>query len=131
MSDEEEVTYPIDDVLAALEHAEHMTLEQIEAPIKEIEAQEEPLPPGDRGVREAATGCDVLQEVQPVSPVDREEEACPSDAVPVANITNLNSTISARPGTSSPAHAGDDRTDQGLVAVEPEGEADQDRCEGH
>ena len=44
MSDEQQVTYPIDDVLAALEHAEHLTLEQIEARIKEIEAQEEPLP---------------------------------------------------------------------------------------
>ena len=29
-----------------------------------------------------------------------------------------------------PAHAGDARTNQGLVAVEPEGEADQDRFEG-
>ena len=44
MSDEEEVTYPIDDVLAALQHAEHMTLEQVEARTKEIEAEEEPLP---------------------------------------------------------------------------------------
>ena len=44
MSDEEEVTYPIDDVLAALQHAEHMTVEQIQARISEIEAQEEPLP---------------------------------------------------------------------------------------
>lgn len=39
VSDEEEVTYPIDDVLAALQHAEHMTLEQIEARIKEIGAR--------------------------------------------------------------------------------------------
>ena len=31
MSDDEEVIYPIDDVLAALQHAEHMTLELIEA----------------------------------------------------------------------------------------------------
>ena len=30
-----------------------------------------------------------------------------------------------------PAHAGDARTDQRLVAVEPEGEADQDRRQGH
>ena len=44
MRDEDEVTYPIDDVLAALEHAEHMTLEQIEARIMEIEAEKEPLP---------------------------------------------------------------------------------------
>ena len=44
MRDEDEVTYPIDDVLAALEHAEHMTLEQIEARITEIEAEEMPLP---------------------------------------------------------------------------------------
>ena len=44
MRDEDEVTYPIDDVLAALEHAEHMTLEQIEARIMEIEAEEVPLP---------------------------------------------------------------------------------------
>ena len=44
MRDEEVVTYPIDDVLAAFEHAEHMTLEQIEARIMEIEAEEEPLP---------------------------------------------------------------------------------------
>src|SRR5215475_5824088 len=29
-----------------------------------------------------------------------------------------------------PAHTGDTRADQGLVAVEPEGEADQDRREG-
>jgi hypothetical protein len=29
-----------------------------------------------------------------------------------------------------PAHAGDARTDQGLVADEPEGEADQNRCKG-
>src|SRR5262245_15612562 len=29
-----------------------------------------------------------------------------------------------------PAHAGDTRADQGLVADEPEGEADQDRREG-
>ena len=40
MSDEEVVTYPIDDVLAVLEHVEHMTLEQIEARIMEIEAEE-------------------------------------------------------------------------------------------
>ena len=71
MSDEEVVTYPIDDVLAVLEHVEHMTLEQIEARIMEIEAEEDASPPGDRGVRETAAGCDVLQEVQPVSPVDR------------------------------------------------------------
>ena len=44
MSDEEVVSYPIDDVLAVLEHVEHMTLEQIEARIMEIEAEEEPLP---------------------------------------------------------------------------------------
>ena len=44
MRDEDEVTYPIDDVLAALEHAEHMTLEPIEARIMEIEVEEEPLP---------------------------------------------------------------------------------------
>ena len=44
MSDEEVVTYPIDDVLAVLEHVEHMTLEQIEARIMEIEAEEVPLP---------------------------------------------------------------------------------------
>ena len=44
MSDEEVVTYPIDDVLAALEHVEHMTLEQIEARIMEIEAEDVPLP---------------------------------------------------------------------------------------
>ena len=62
------VTYPINrSVWAAFEHAEHMTLEQIEARIMEIEAEEDPLP-GDRGVREAAVGCDVLQEVQPVEP---------------------------------------------------------------
>jgi hypothetical protein len=30
-----------------------------------------------------------------------------------------------------PAHAGDAGTDQGLVAVEPEGETDQDRGQGH
>ena len=29
-----------------------------------------------------------------------------------------------------PAHAGDARADQELVANEPEGETDQDRCEG-
>ena len=44
MRDEEVVTYPIDDVLAVLQHVEHMTLEQIEARIMEIEAEEEPLP---------------------------------------------------------------------------------------
>ena len=44
MSDEEVVTYPIDDVLAVLEHVEHMTLEQIEARIMEIEAEEMPPP---------------------------------------------------------------------------------------
>ena len=44
MSDEEMVSYPIDDVLAVLEHVEHMTLEQIEARIMEIEAEEVPLP---------------------------------------------------------------------------------------
>ena len=44
MSDEEVVSYPIDDVLAVLEHVEHMTLEQIEARIMEIEAEEMPLP---------------------------------------------------------------------------------------
>ena len=44
MSDEEVVSYPIDDVLAVLEHVEHMTLEQIEARITEIEAEEVPLP---------------------------------------------------------------------------------------
>ena len=44
MSDDEVVTYPIDDVLAVLEHVEHMTLEQIEARITEIEAEEVPLP---------------------------------------------------------------------------------------
>ena len=44
MSDEEVVRYPIDDVLAVLEHVEHMTLEQIEARIMEIEAEEVPLP---------------------------------------------------------------------------------------
>ena len=44
MSDEEVVSYPIDDVLAVLEHVEHMTLEQIEARIMEIEAEEVPLP---------------------------------------------------------------------------------------
>ena len=44
MSDEEEVSYPIDDVLAVLEHVEHMTLEQIEARIAEIEFEEVPLP---------------------------------------------------------------------------------------
>ena len=44
MSDEEVVTYPIDDVLAVLEHVEHMTLEQIEARIMEIETEEVPLP---------------------------------------------------------------------------------------
>ena len=71
MSDDEVVTYRIDDVLAVLEHVEHMTLEQIEARIVEIEAEEVPLSPRDRGVREAPARCDVLQEVQPVSPVDR------------------------------------------------------------
>ena len=44
MSDEEVVSYPIDDVLAVLEHVEHMSLEQIEARIIEIEAEEVPLP---------------------------------------------------------------------------------------
>ena len=44
MRDEEVVTYPIDDVLAVLQHVEHMTLEQIEARITEIEAEEVPLP---------------------------------------------------------------------------------------
>ena len=44
MSDEEVVSYPIDDVLAVQEHVEHMTLEQIEARIMEIEAEEVPLP---------------------------------------------------------------------------------------
>src|SRR5262245_36584849 len=44
LSDEEEVTYPIDDVLAALAHAENMTLEQVEARIEEIAPHEEPLP---------------------------------------------------------------------------------------
>ena len=44
MSDEEVVAYPIDDVLAVLQHVEHMTLEQIEARIMEIEAEEVPLP---------------------------------------------------------------------------------------
>ena len=45
MSDDDEgVMYPIDDVLAAVQHAEHMTVEQIEARIKEIETQEEPQP---------------------------------------------------------------------------------------
>ena len=44
MSDKEVVSYPIDDVLAVLEQVEHMTLEQIEARIMEIEAEEEPLP---------------------------------------------------------------------------------------
>ena len=44
MSDDEVVSYPIDDVLAVLEHVEHMTLEQIEARIMEIEAEEVPLP---------------------------------------------------------------------------------------
>jgi hypothetical protein len=44
MSDEEVVTYRIDDVLAVLEHVEHMTLEQIEARIAEIETEEMPLP---------------------------------------------------------------------------------------
>ena len=55
------------------------------------------------------------------------------DQVAAAVLQDVRCQCRAAAGLQSrqfPAHAGDARADQGLVADEPEGETDQDRCEG-
>jgi hypothetical protein len=48
-----------------------------------------------------------------------------------ADYAAAGTTVTADADNGFPAHTGDARADQTLVAVEPGGEADQDRRQGH